>query len=65
MTSPELDGETIEKMTENLDAVALEKLYSVMSKAANKKLPVEMDFAPQTAGEHKIKTDSMYGEYSI
>lgn len=65
VTSPELDGETIEKMTENLDAIALEKLYSVMNKAANKKLPVEMDFAPQTAGEHKIKTDSMYGEYSI
>ncbi len=65
VTSPELDGETIGKMTENLDAAALEKLYDVMSKAANKKLPVVTDFAPQTAGEHKIKTDSMYGEYSI
>lgn len=65
VTSPELDGETIGKMAENLDAKGLEKLYDVMSKAANKKLPTEMNFVPQTAGEHKNKADSMYGEYSI
>ncbi len=65
VTSPELDGETIGKMTENLDASGLEKLYDVMKKSANKKLPVEMNFVPQTAGENKIKADSLYGEYSI
>ncbi len=65
VTGPGLDRETIDKMTENLDSVGLEKLYAVMQKEANKKLPLDFGVTPQTASERKIKADSEFKEYSI